>query len=494
MMKIIWCLITVMFSLSCFAEEIPSTQEIDALAKKTLSEWDIPGLALAIVHKGKPIVVAGYGVKERGKLDAVDENTLFQICSLSKAFTATLIAELVEEGKLSWERPIREYDPAFQLKDQVAKEQMTLRDLLSHRTGLPGISTPCWRLWWKTGRSTDELLSRMGKLDPAHPFRSHFTYTNMAYVEAGRVAEKVTGKPFEQLLNEKIFSPLGMTRTSLSFELLSKDPNAALAYLPRKMQEGPMPRENYENIAPAAGITSTASDMARWMFFCLNTKSAAIVQTQTPQTVLEMAGFVDYFSEPAITLYTHGQNIINYGFGWMIYSLDNKKVLLHTGYGVGMQSILVLVPEEELGIVILANATQQLGAACMMNELLDKFLHRAPVSWRKKAQDVGNEFQRRIDEKKKQIESTKSTTPPTLDLARYVGEYEHPAYGTIRITLDGSLTFETCNQERGTLKPWGGDCFEMGGIPSPIPTLVEFEISSSQVHSLKTEIGIFTRK
>jgi CubicO group peptidase (beta-lactamase class C family) len=173
------------------------------MAQQTLQEWDIPGLSLAVVHNDQDVAVAGYGVKQRGTTDPVDRETLFQIASLSKAFTAASIGMLVEKGSIQWEQPIKTYLPEFHLKDPAATDGMTLRDLLSHRTGLPGASKQCWRLWSCTNRSSDELIRRLGHVDPAYPFRAHFSYNNVAYLIASRVAERVSGTSWTKLCEHK---------------------------------------------------------------------------------------------------------------------------------------------------------------------------------------------------------------------------------------------------------------------------------------------------
>lgn len=232
---------------------IPSSQEIDSMANATLKEWDIPGMSIAVVHKGKDVKVAGYGVKQRGTTDVVNNETLFQIASLSKAFTASAIGTLVEQGKLQWEQPIKSFLPNFHLKDPVATEEITLRDLLSHRTGLPGTSKQSWRLWFNTNRSSDELVRRLANVDPAYPFRSHFSYNNVAYMIASKVAEQTSGTPWPTFCDQKIFSPLGMSRTHMSYDRLIHDQKAASPHLLRSMRERPIAPQNWESLSAAAG-------------------------------------------------------------------------------------------------------------------------------------------------------------------------------------------------------------------------------------------------
>lgn len=463
----------VVWSLSfAAAEEILSTQEIDALVQETLKEWGIPGIGLAVIYQGHEVRVAGYGVKRRRKSDPVTKDTLFQIASLTKAFTAASAAMLVEEGKLQWEVPIINYLPSFQLKDDYATKNMTLRDLLSGRTGLPGISKQCWRLWWHVDRSSDELIRRLKEVDFAYPFRAHFSYNNMAYLIGSRIVEAVSHQPWPEFCEKRIFKPLGMTRTTFSYARLSQDLDVASAHLNLTLAEASIPWENWGKIAAAGGCISCASDMALWLRYCLSPPSF-LRECQKPQGLMEVEGFLDPIGSFSWPVYSHEQPIVAYGYGWMIYSLDNKTVLFHTGLSDGMQAFLGIVPEEHLGIAILTNEAPQLGAACLFNALLDQFLHRPKVDWHAKAhaQTVAME-----EAGKAALEAKKTPFKPSLPLEKYVGHYEHPAYGTLEVSLkDKILYFELFTHEKGVLDPWGGDQFKLL-LPST-PWLIEFGVS-----------------
>ena len=479
----------IFFSTTLFTQDVI----IDALVQETLTEWQIPGLALAIVKNGKRLKVAGYGVRARGENASVDDHTLFQLCSLTKSFTASAISMLVDEGMLDWERPIIEYIPTFRLKDSFATQKMTLIDLLSHKTGLPGVSKQSRRLWYHTDRSTDELICRLRNLEFAFPFRSHFTYNHMSCVLAAKVLEKVTGMPWSRFCREKIFLPLKMLRTNTSYDDLMNDDNHASPHFKPTVSEKPIRMQNWDNIAPAVGINSCADDMARWLLFCLERPAQ---QTQMPHTVFEREGLFEYLKDPGWPIFSHEQPVVNYGLGWMMYSLDNKKVLFHIGLGDGMQSIAVLVPEIGLGIVVLTNQSPQLGAAVLLNQLLDMFLCRLPDSWPQKARDAIAEIDRRKIQRKKELEMTRSVLPSSCAFTEYEGMYEHPAYGAIRVFLDGNnLAIEHFTHEKARLVHWGGDTFKIDGIFSLESWLVRFLVSSDRLFSLEMgEMGIFVRK
>jgi CubicO group peptidase (beta-lactamase class C family) len=299
-------------------------KKTDALAENTLKEWDIPGIALSIVQENNIIKTEGYGVKQRGTFNKVDSETVFQICSLTKAFSTYMINILAEKGQLKWEEPIITYLPSFLLKDSIATSQMTLRDLLSHRTGLPGTSKECWRLWWHTKRTTDDLLNRLKFVDPAYPFRSHSTYNNMAYVLASQIASEVSGSKWEDLCEKHIFKSLGMKRTNFSYKFLLDDKNVASPHLIPDLKKDPIMWDNWESVKATGGINSCAKDMAIWMTHLL--KSPNFRAIANPQSLFEFEGLLDELSMPSSKIFSHNQNIINYGLGWMIYTLNNYEI------------------------------------------------------------------------------------------------------------------------------------------------------------------------
>jgi len=284
-----------------------------------------------------------------------------------------------------------------------------------------------------------------------------------------------------------------MQRTNISHETLVHDENIAYPHLKPMILKDPIPVQNWDNMAAAAGINSCAEDMARWLLFCLKKPSQMI---QAPHTVMEREGFLEDLQDPAWSIFSHEQPVVNYGLGWSIYVLDGKKVLVHTGSGDGMQSIAALVPESDLGIVILSNQAPDLGPASLLNQLLDMFFDFLSDSWPKKARAAAAEIGRRIAERKKRLEMSKSDLPPTCALSKYESMYEHPAYGDVKVFLDGDhLKIELFTHEKGRLNHWDRDRFEIIGLPFLEPTIVQFEVTDGRSLSLDIgEMGVFARK
>ena len=442
------------------AQEFPSSCDIDKLANETLVEWNIPGLALSVVHKGKEVCVSGYGVKKKGEPDPVTKETIFQVASLTKAFTSATIGSLVDEGRLEWERPIRFYLPSFRLQDEYASHHMSLRDLLSGRTGLPGTSKECWRIWAHTERNSEDLLRRLQYVTPAYSFRSHFSYNNMAYMVAAKVVEQVTGIPWTQCCADRLLVPLAMDRSSFSFEALSKDNNVASAHIGGRV----VPWQRWDHLFGAAGLNSCAQDMTKWLVYCLSSPRC-LKESMKAETLMESEGMLNPLSNLVWPIYAHGQQIVSYGYGWMIYRLNNRTVCFHLGFSDGMQSILAVVPEEELGICILTNQSPHLGAACLLQELLDRYLHNPAVSWHDQGHKVVQKIGQAVEVERKAI-LTKGFRP-TRPLGDYVGRYTHPAYGTVIVSLNSeSLEFCVWTGEKGPLIPFEKDEFVVVDEPA----------------------------
>lgn len=472
--------------------------DIDALAQQVLNDWDIPGLSLSIVHKGHDVKVKGYGVKKKSGTEPVNLQTLFQICSLTKSFTGTLLNMLVEEGVLDWEVPICHYMPSFKIHDPVAQNLMTLRDLISHRTGFPGSARQSWRLWWNTKRSSKEILDRIIHEPPTSSIRSHFSYDNVPYLIASEVAAHVTGLSWKQLCEEKIFTPLGMSRTSIENSYLHKDSN--VAYPHRATGKHPVPWDNWDSLAAAAGISSNAEDMTKWLKFCLS-KTGSVTYPQKPQTFFEVEGFFEPPLIPLWSIFSHEQPLTCYGLGWMIYNLNGRIVNFHTGLIDGMQSILAIVPDENLGICILTNQTVHLGAVSFLNLLLDKFLNLEPIDWSKKSKNLWETLIKTSKEERIRLESLRSKlSVPSLPLEYYVGEYSHPAYGSIFIDQDNEqLKIRLFSHEEGELRHWDKDQFEIIEFASAStdPWLIDFKLENHQkrISGLNVPvIGFFEKK
>jgi hypothetical protein len=317
----------------------------------------------------------------------------------------------------------------------------------------------------------------------------------MVYVVASKIVEKVSGMTWAQFCRERIFSSLRMKRTDLSYSSLTHDNNIASGHIKGKV----VPWDNWENMAAAGGISSSSKDMSVWLLYCLSSPRP-LQEAQKPQMLMESEGMLEPISTLAWPIYAHEQKMVSYGYGWMIYRLNDKTVLFHMGFTDGMQSILAIVPEEELGIAILTNQAPQLGAACLMNELLDRFLQRPTVLWHEKGHKAIQEIDSAMKLQEESIRKHESSFLPTLPFSEYVGTYQHPAYGTVSVSLDrDQLELTFWNREKGILKGVDTNRFVLLDLPSAptFPWIIGFEPSQEGQHiqSLKIpDLGVFKKE
>src|SRR5690349_9285412 len=323
-------------------------KKLDAYYTQALKDWDIPGMSVAIVKNGKVVFSKGYGLKEVGKMEKPDENTLYAIASNSKAFTTAIIAQLVEEGKLSWDDKVRKHLPYFELYDPWVSEETTVRDLLCHRVGLGTFAGDI--IWYRSTLSAEEIIKRAKYIPKAYNYRAGFGYSNVMYITAGEIIRKVTGKTWSQNVQERFFQPLQMTRSISTTKDLNTKGNFASPHGLFDEKHKPIAWEDWEGIAATGGIISSVSDMAQWMIFNLNNgiwKGDTLLSKESRNTVWTVHNpyMVDHTSADKSTHFR------GYGLGWGLADYRGRLRVSHTGGYSGMLSAVTLIPDENLGIV-----------------------------------------------------------------------------------------------------------------------------------------------
>lgn len=410
---------------------------LDAYIAQARQDWQVPGLAVAIVRADKILLTKGYGVLEAGSSQLVNEHTLFAIASNSKAFTAAAMAMLVDEGKLSWDDPVRKHLPWLRLKDPVADADLRVRDLLCHRSGLGTFSGDL--LWWGTPYSAREVLERAAHLDPAAPFRARYEYSNLMFIAAGEVIREVSGMSWHQFIKERIFTPLGMSRSVTSIRDLPAKGNAATPHktLP-DLRSKPIPWMNWDTMGAAGGIISSVHDMGKWLQTQLRqgqyaqgqalfskTQSREMWQAHTPIPVSE--GYSRRFPS------THFRA---YGLGWSLSDYMGYKVIGHGGGYDGMYSQVMMIPEKDLAIVVLTNSMTSIGSA-ITYRIMDAFVGAPERDWSRENLPGFRQslalFQQRIQDA---ITPAASGTQPSHPLADYTGTFICPMYGEAKVVLE----------------------------------------------------------
>ncbi|QBE63460.1 serine hydrolase [Pseudoduganella lutea] len=407
---------------------------------RALKTFDVPGIAIAIVKDGKVVAAQGFGVRRLGDPAPVTSKTLFEIASNSKAFTAVALAKLVDEGKLDWDDPVIRHLPDFRMHDAYVTQEMTVRDLLTHRSGL-GLGAGDL-LWWPTTTfSTDEIIHNLRHVKPATSFRANYAYDNLLYIVAGRIIAQKNGKSWGDTVQAQILAPLGMADTTTSVAAMVK---AADYSAPHSRINGrqsvvkPMP---VDNAVGAVGINTNAEDIAKWMNALLaggelpgGQRLFSATQSKeiwTPVTPMKIA-------EPAGALAATRANFNAYGLGFNIRDYRGKKLVLHGGALQGFYSRVLMVPEEKLGIAIFTNAENSGSMTSLQWRILDHYLGAAPTDWIGIIAAEEQERLRKDQEKTGKAAATRAAgSKPSLPRRAYDGEYSDPWYGKVVIRHEG---------------------------------------------------------
>lgn len=447
-----------------FLSAQPATGSLDTYFEQALADWGAPGMSVAIVKDGEVVLSKGYGVLEAGKEQAPDGNTIYAIASNSKAFIATAIGMLVAEGKLNWDDPVRKHLPYFRLYDAYVSEHTTVRDLLCHRVGLGTFSGDV--IWYKSHYTPEEVVRRAQYVPQDFEYRAGYGYTNLMFVAAGEVIRAVTGRPWDAYVRERIFGPLGMDRTRSSVETLRDMNNVASPHKPVGDEHQPIPYVNWDNMGAAGGILSSVNDMAKWMQLQLDQGRHEGEPVFTPMVQQEMWTPHNSFQVSAAMQERYpGMHFSGYGLGWRLFDYGARKVVTHSGGYDGMYSRVALVPEENLGIVVLTNSMTGIGTY-LMYRTLDHYFGMEAKDW----SSVGLAAHERSRTRRSELlaslrEQRVENTSPTLPLEKYTGRYHDPMYGDIEIQLDDEgqlyLHFPHASALDAELSHWHYDTYQI---------------------------------
>ena len=432
---------------------------LDESVAKAVGEWGATGLAVAVVKDGEVLFSKGYGVRELGKPDAVDAETLFAIGSTTKAMTAALVGMLVDEKKLTWDDPVTKHLPWFQVSDPYLTREITVRDLLTHRAGLGNADY----LWYGQATDAGEILRRVRLLPVAYSPRSSFIYQNVMYAAAGAVIEAVTGQSWADAMRTRIFEPLGMGDTIATAATLARQANVASPHDAVDGKVRVIQNATVDSVAPAGSVWSSVTDMAKWSAMLLNGGKAGGRAILTPQTVEELfkpqalvtaAGFYPTarLTRPKWT---------TYGLGWFQQDYRGRAVDYHTGSIDGMVAIHGLLRDANAGVIVLANRDHtELRHAIMLN-VFDRFIGSAARDWSTELRALYEGLQKEADAGRQKAEARRvAGTSPTLSLARYAGTYSDPLRGDVVVTVEGTqLRARYGGAYAGALEHWNYDTF-----------------------------------
>ena len=431
---------------------------IDAYISQVLEEFQVPGLAIAVVKGGDVILSKGYGHRDRDEDLRVTPRTLFAIGSITKSFTVTVLGMLEDDGKLDWDEPVRTYLPDFQLYDEVASRLMTPRDLVTHRSGLPRHDA----LWYGSELTRRQLYDRLRYLEPSRGFREAFQYQNLMFMTAGMLAGQLAGMSWEDLVRVRVFEPLGMTRSNFSVTLSQKDDDFSYPYNLINDEPRQIDFRVIDEIGPAGSINSSVEEMIRYVQLHIERgewdgeqllSAANSQQMQMPQMV--MPGNL-YYDEVGYT---------QYGMGFMVTTYRGH-VLVHHGGGIdGFISLLSFMPREGIGMIVLTNATGVSPGSAVTSTVTrgvyDRVLGLEPLDWiarirEAQARAAEDEEQGGEEEGERRV----AGTSPSHELTDYAGRYAHPAYGTFTVELSDARLRATYNGMTTPLDHFHYDVFQ----------------------------------
>ena len=409
---------------------------LDQYIQKGMADWNIPGLAIAIVKDGNVVFMKGFGERDIRTHAPVTENTLFMIASNSKLFTGTALAQLEENNKLSLNDKITKYFPEFKMYDPLTTEQATIRDMLSHRLGTKTFQGDF--TFWSGNLSRREIMQKMQLLKPSGAFRQDFGYCNSCFLTAGEIIPRVSGKPWEVYVYDSLLMPLGMRNTHTLVTGMDQRPNVAKPYtnaFTGSIRE--IPYDQVDNLGPAGSMVSSVKDLSRWLLMQLDSGRLEGKQI-LPWNVIRKTRDINIAlsSRKNNTYPTH---FTGYGLGLFMTDYNGKQVYWHTGGAFGFVSNTCFVPEEKLGIVILTNNDNQSFFEALRYQILDAYLNvpyvnRNKVSLQSFMEAEGVKMAQ-IEDFKGRVKQSKS---PTLSLTSFTGKYTNQLYGSITITGEGN--------------------------------------------------------
>ncbi|GAB4050513.1 serine hydrolase [Spirosoma litoris] len=446
-------------------KRIDPVAHYDAYVQQAVRDWHVPGLTVTVVKDGKVLLKKGYGIRELGHSESVDTQTLFAMASTTKAMTAACIGMLVDEGKLQWDDLVINYLPDFQFYDPAVTREIRVRDLLIHNTGVGNADV----LWAAMQIPSDEILHRMRLIKPTYSLRSSFIYQNIMYLAAGKVIEKVSGKPWDVFIRTRIFEPLGMRRTKALFREVASETNRAKPHVEVhdtvRAVNSPLEEGLVDAVGPAGSIWTCPDDVATWMICMLDSsringkallKPATWAELFKPQTLVTDAQFypTQQLTKPVWK---------TYGLGWFQHDYRGHRVNFHTGSLTGMVAIHGQLPDQKLAVYVQGNLDHAELRHALMYRAFDEFGLGVSNDWSADFLKLYGGFKQHAKAAERKADSTRVlNTKPSLPLAAYVGSYTNPLYGKVDLTLkDGRLYATINNLLTGYLNHWHFDTFQL---------------------------------
>jgi CubicO group peptidase (beta-lactamase class C family) len=435
--------------------------EIENTVKTVMQTWKIPGLALVIVKDDQVLMTKGFGIRKIGESDKVEPHTLFGIGSNTKAFTATAIGLLVQDGKIGWDDPVTKYIPFFRLQDENATRLITIRDLLCHRSGL---GTWAGDVLLLSNYSTEEIVRRLGSIPPEFGFRAGYGYSNLMFITAGLVISTVSGLSWDDFIAKRIFEPLGFRDSVTNSRFFREDSNIAIPHEEFYGNLQSLPKREDAHVGAAGSICASVADIALWLRMQLNqgrldgkqiVDETILAETHKPHTPIQLTA-LDNRLFPS-------RHFLAYGLGWSLSDLHGRKVIRHTGGVDGMLSGTVFIPEEQLGIAVFTNKLPNPAHNLIPNLLIDKFMGAPERDWIQLYTQMDKENNAELEKTHKQKLAVRVLNAPArFEIEKFTGDYESSILGGANLKMkDGKLKIQLQVHQTvsGSLEHWHYDTF-----------------------------------
>ncbi|NEN97169.1 MAG: serine hydrolase [Moorea sp. SIO3I7] len=420
-----------------------------------MEEWKVPGLAVAIVHDSEIIFCEGFGFRNVEKGLKVTSKTIFPIGSCTKAFTTMAMGILAQRRKLDWDKPVRHYLPTFKLYDSYASEHMTLRDLVTHRSGLPEHLF----MWYNSSLTRKEIVERLQYLEPNHELRSVYQYQNLMYMTAGYLVGQIAESSWEEFVQQEIFNPLSMADSNFSVVKSQETDDFSLPYREKDDVVKAIPFRNIDAMGPSGSINSNVTDMAKWLLLHQNQGNYEDKQIINPGILTQM--YTPQIVRPSSLGYPEIWHY-SYGLGWYLTAYRGHNHVQHGGYIDGFYALTTLMPQDKIGVVVLTNLEVNPLREIITYHICDRLLGLDEVPWNERYKSKVEEAkQAAVQGKQNTKPQPKTGTQPSHPLEDYTGYFEHPGYGIVSIALKDQQLTATYNSIVYELKHYHYDSFEL---------------------------------
>lgn len=485
-------LVVVMVPAVAFSAPEFDSDEVDREVVRALQSWSVPGAALVVVREGKVIHLKGYGTKRFGRDEPVTPDTLFPLASCTKAFTTAAIASLVDEGVLDWDDPVRKHLPTFRLSDEAADRLVTIRDLLSHRSGIGSHDL----LWYHAAWTPDETIRRIPQLPLSYPFRSGYQYSSLPVMAAGKAAANRFGKDWDQLVRERVCEPLGMKVVAFTTKQAAEFSDRAFGHVRSKDGKTElMPEFEMIEPNPAGSMFTTARDLAPWLILHLTDDEGDIKRVISTKNLGETRQPHNPIRIDAAVRSLHPDtHLMNYAMGWVVYDHRGEQIVAHGGVIDGFRVQFTLLPKHRFGFALLNNLHQTKMNLALGNTLIDRLLGLKPKDWNAlflKAE--ADEQTAKNAALAVRLRERKADVKPTHPLNKYGGEYDQNAYGMGTVVENAGKLEWRYSTFRIPLEHWQADTFRVtSGLFEN--DLIEFTVSTDAVTGVRFRGILFLRK